>query len=251
VRRHRCECPRTGERNDCGGELVWSAPSQEFQLAAYFDPVGSGNHPITIQLPDIPALAASVGAPLPVRMESPPGSGMAFQVEDGEPTNGTLSPDFQICFFSIPLITIVATFVLSLFLPVVVFVFQLWFLLGLKFCIPPSISFGAGAKLHASIEGELGVAIGANLDILLAADISLAGFGNVGLQGQSLNPPVVANPVPVADSATDHLRNAFEQPILQSLREATATDRAEEVESISVVAGRSYVPRVERWEVGA
>jgi hypothetical protein len=244
VRRHRCECPRTGERNDCGGELVWSAPSQEFQLAAYFDPVGSGNHPITIQLPDIPALAASVGAPLPVRMVSPPGSGMAFQVEDGEPTNGRLSPGFQICFFSIPLITIIATFVLSLFLPIVVFVFQLWFLLGLRFCIPPSISFGAGAGVHLAIDGELKVAFGADLDILLAADISLAGLGNAGLA--SVNPPI-----PIPGSPTTQLVNEFETPVLQSLREATATDRTEEVESISVVAGRSYVPRVERWEVGA
>ena len=45
----------------------------------------------------------------------------------------------QICSFSIPLITIVATFVFKLFLPVVMFLFGLLFLLKLKFCIPLSV----------------------------------------------------------------------------------------------------------------
>jgi hypothetical protein len=44
----------------------------------------------------------------------------------------------ETCSFAIELITIVATFVLSLFLPIVVFAFQLWWMLLLKFCWPPT-----------------------------------------------------------------------------------------------------------------
>jgi hypothetical protein len=46
----------------------------------------------------------------------------------------------SICSFSIPLITIVALFLLNIFLPIVVFLFQLWFLLLLRFCVLPQIS---------------------------------------------------------------------------------------------------------------
>jgi hypothetical protein len=45
-----------------------------------------------------------------------------------------------ICGFAIPLITIVATFVLRLFLPIVVFLFGLWWMLRLRFCIPPVLT---------------------------------------------------------------------------------------------------------------
>lgn len=51
-----------------------------------------------------------------------------------------------ICFFSIPLITIIASFVLNLFLPIVVLLFNLWFLLALRFCIPPSFSIAGGFR---------------------------------------------------------------------------------------------------------
>ena len=40
------------------------------------------------------------------------------------------------CTFSLELFMIVSLFVFSLFLPVVVFVFQLWWLLLLRFCLP-------------------------------------------------------------------------------------------------------------------
>jgi hypothetical protein len=50
----------------------------------------------------------------------------------GQPTGATA----ETCSFSIELITIVATFVLYLFLPVVVIAFQLWWMLLLKFCWP-------------------------------------------------------------------------------------------------------------------
>ncbi len=144
-----------------------------YQLAPHFDPVGTANHPVVITLPDIPALAAMTDAKLPVQMISPPGSSMKFNAPDDgslpEPGSGEMGAGFQICYFSIPLITIIATFVLTLFLPIVVFIFNLWFLLGLKFCIPPSISFSAGASLQ--LDADLNVALQAELDVAASIDI--------------------------------------------------------------------------------
>ena len=39
-----------------------------------------------------------------------------------------------------------ALFLFLLFLPIIVFLFQLWWMLALKFCLPPSISFQALAE---------------------------------------------------------------------------------------------------------
>jgi hypothetical protein len=253
VRRHRCDCPKTGEPNDCGGELVWSEPTEVFQLAPHFDPVGTGNQPVTIQLPDIPVLAATEGARLPVAMVSPEGSSLNFSVVDGEPQPSEPG-GFQICYISIPLITIVATFVFNLFLPVVVFVFQLWFLLGLKLCIPPSISFGAGAAAHVDIQGELDIALEADLDvnvgILAGADLNLALTGEHGLQTGGdgvLDPPDLANPAFAGnDSPGFQLAQDYAPAALVELQErvtATVPDPTPE--------SPLWVPRVQRWEVGA
>lgn len=260
VRRHRCDCPRTGERNDCGGELVWSEPTEVFQFAAHFDPVGTGNLPVTIQLPDIPALAATVGARLPVAMVSPEGSSLNFSVVDGEPQESTPG-GFQICYFSIPLITIVATFVLNLFLPIVVFVFNLWFLLGLKFCIPPSISLGAGAALHADIQGKLDLEIEAAVNVDVEVDIGiLAGAAlNLSLTGdhglrmgpdgrldpEDLEDPLFAN----AASPGARLAGGYSNQALVSLQAAVNSDRSDEV--AAGLGALPWEPRVERWEVGA
>ena len=272
VRRHRCDCPRTGERNDCGGELVWSAPTAVFQLASHFDPVGTGNHPITIQMPDIPTLAASVGARLPVQMKFPSNSALNIQSgDDFKPSNPSTNAGFpQICFFSIPLITIIATFVLNLFLPIVVFLFGLWFLLGLKFCIPPSISFSAGASLHAGLEGKLGLEIQGKLDAQinasaeitgnLGADFNLATVGMLKSDGSPTltGPDGSGNYVPAADTP-GALVTAGDPPAtpgtentgVRTLQLAMTADRTAEVDAGDVTKGLAWVPRVERWEVGA
>lgn len=142
VRRHDPRCPRTTNGRDCHGEVVWSEPTERFGLAAPFDLRGTANRPVVVQLPDFKALQAEAGsAPGGVQFRSPPGSEMGM----AGPNNGSEA----ICTFSIPLITIVATFVFRLFLPVVVFLFQLWWMLLLKFCIPPEIE----------VEGELAAAL--------------------------------------------------------------------------------------------
>ena len=125
---------------------------------------------MTVQLPDLAQLHAdavrlSPGGSGGVRFQSPPGSQLSFTATDlkATATNGPgTDSGFQICSFAIPLITIVAFFVFQLFLPIVVFVFQLWFLLTLRFCIPPDVDVGGdfGAELDA-IGGGLNIDAGA------------------------------------------------------------------------------------------
>jgi len=262
VRRHRPECPRTGEPNDCGGTLFWSAPTEAFQLAPHFDPIGTGNHPITIQMPDIPALAAAP-AKLPVQMKFPIGSALNFKVEDGEATDPTTNSIPQICFFSIPLITIIATFVLNLFLPIVVFLFQLWFLLGLKFCIPPSLKLGLGvavdldvqakleldAQLDAAIDIAIEASTGADLTAALAADLNLALTGDAKAIVDEDTDTVTL--VGADDSPGVKMSEKYTNSFLAELNSSITADRTEEVESGSVIEGLVYVPRVEREAVGA
>ncbi|MBX3744513.1 MAG: hypothetical protein KF833_04325 [Verrucomicrobiae bacterium] len=176
VRRHNPKCPKRRERNDCKGELVWSLPTEPYRLAAPFDLVGTSHRPINIVLPDLPALEAQAaalapGQGAPVRMISPPDSALEMEVDPEDLSN--VSPKGKggaICSFSIPLITIVASFVFRLFLPVVVFLFGLWFLLKIKFCIPPMVSLDAG------VSADLDIAlpkIEAGIDIDIAVNASL------------------------------------------------------------------------------
>lgn len=179
VRRHKPCCPKKSGRGDCPGPLVWSEATERYQLASHFDLEGTNLKPVNIQLPDLKALEAQASA-LPfgesagVRMISPPDSAMEFEVDGIEPKNGRVE-GAAICSFAIPLITIVASFVLSLFLPIVVFVFQLWFLLLLKFCIPPSFAIDAGfvAALDADLATALDLKIEAGIDLEVDLD---AGF---------------------------------------------------------------------------
>lgn len=146
VRRHHACPPKVGKTPDCNGALTWSLATDVFRMAAPFDVVGAANRPITIRMPDLRDLAAQVasrprGKLSPVRVIQPqhlaPNS-------DGKGATGGQMGAGSTCSFSIPLITIVAMFVLSLFLPIVVFLFDLWFLLALRFCIPPSLQASAG-----------------------------------------------------------------------------------------------------------
>ncbi len=180
----------------CCGETVWSLPTEVYQLASHFDLVGTSNRPVSMQLPDLSALEAQAAALppnqlAPFRMVSPPKSNLEVTADkDGKVTSHGVSD--QTCSFSIPLITIVATFVLQLFLPVVTLLFGLFFMLKLKFCIPPSISLSGGlaADLKLALQGgldasvdaqvELGTPLGDNLDAQLRRESNL---GNAMVDG--------------------------------------------------------------------
>lgn len=217
VRRHKPCCPRRNVTPDCKGEVVWAAPTEAYRLAPPFDLVGTSNRPITIKMPDLRELAAQAasrprGRFSPVRVLQP--QHLCAKVKDGVPQ--PCDPGGEaICFFSIPLITIVALFVLNIFLPIVVFIFQLWFLLVFRFCIPPQVALGAGvdAALAAQppgvdLDADLGIEVdgvektAAQINALLNASLAvriadetgedagdiegkLAGFSNAALGGLS------------------------------------------------------------------
>lgn len=203
VRRHDPRCPKTAERGDCKGGLVWSRPTEAYQLAAAMDLDGTSNRPVTVQLPDLPALEAQAAAQPPgagvgMRMVSPEDSSLVFEADPTDPgakVSGGAG-DVSICFFSIPLITIVATFVLKLFLPIVVFAFGLWFLLKLRFCILPSFELEAGlaaaleatppgvdfdASLQLGLEGAFEASFGLEMKDELFADLDLNALGKLAL----------------------------------------------------------------------
>jgi len=168
VRRHNIGCPRKVDAvPDCEGELVWSLPTAHYQLAPQFDLEGTSNRPITIKMPNLAELAAQAvkrpfGKFSPVKFIQPQGLGPQT---DGKALLGGSMSGMQICFFSIPLITIIALFVLNIFLPIVVFVFGLWFLLAFKFCIPPSISLNAGIQAELDVVGSAGIDIDADFSV--------------------------------------------------------------------------------------
>src|SRR5260370_3351215 len=194
-------------------------------------------------MPDLPALEAqvaadpSIGRKAPVKMISPKKSNL--ETSGKIPTLTPAQPGAAICSFSIPLITIVASFVFKLFLPIVVLVFQLWWMLALKFCIPPSFALSAGvaAKLSANADADvaatfaagvkvdIGVNLGADaatsLDNVYSPGVQAAFAANLSTDfSADLPPDVPVDPAPpnavvTADlaSITAHLQFLPEAPL--------------------------------------
>ncbi len=218
------QAPPAGHEH-CPPRTWWSAESRPFRLAAFFDPDGTKNHRVRIKLPDLRALAARAGdAPAGgVAFERPPKSNLGFGPAGKIPTTGTVGGDStEICTFAIELLTIVAMFVFSLFLPVVVFAFQLWWLLALRFCWPPSATalaaldaYFAGlppnplpivdVAIKADLGGVLGLSEddGAALKASVAATVPAANVpAAAGAIGKSITgalrspPPAVPSPTP-------------------------------------------------------
>lgn len=161
------------ERADpCQEEPVWSRPSDRYLLASPMDLIGTSHRPVTVKLPDIPQLRAQMATMKPgegmgVRFASPPGS-LQFKADNLEVTEKNTSTVTSVCSFAVPLITIVAMFVFNLFLGVVMLVFGLWWMLSLRFCIPPS--FRIGVELDAELDAlpstvPLDASIDTNVDV--------------------------------------------------------------------------------------
>jgi hypothetical protein len=192
---------RTPPHQDCPPIETWTAASRPFRLAAFFDPAGNANRQVRVKLPDLQALAAHAGQPLGTIPKS------------GRKVGGDSA---EICSFAIELITIVASFVLALFLPVVVFVFQLWWMLLLKFCWPPSTQISQlvellGPPSNRSIDSladdqkrALGEAFGVSDDVTADLKTALGPLtGNAAGAGAALvtalvsdAPPATSDPVP-------------------------------------------------------
>lgn len=145
ARRHDPACPRQPGKVDCCGALTWSSPTSGYRLASAMDARGTAHRPVTIRLPSREELraGAAVGPGMGgLRIASPD-----INLDLAAGGDPAAAGSFQICSFGVPLITIVATFVLKLFLPIVTFLFGLWILLSFRLCIPPSIELDATAKV--------------------------------------------------------------------------------------------------------
>jgi hypothetical protein len=228
VRRHDPEAPKDAVGRDCCGDLTWSRPTERFQLASHFDLTGTANTPVTVQLPDIPKLKAQaaalpIGKGAAVKMVAPEGSSMRVKSQSEGSLGGA-----QICSMSIPLITIVAQFALAVFLPIVVALFQLYALLRLKFCIPPSVSLNAGElasinlalrdadsvdadpAAHAAVRLALGSSLGSDA----AADAALGEYTESAFADTIR---AIAKPTPAARAATAEIApRTFETEIAPS-----------------------------------
>ncbi|MFF7933679.1 hypothetical protein [Streptomyces sp. NPDC007940] len=127
--------------DDCPPRMWWSGPSRRYRLAAFHDPSGTKNRRVTITAPDFRAVAARAGRPAGpggVEILRPPGSQLTFDPNNGSPRNGEVGGTTpESCTYALEVFTIVAMFVFALFLPIVTFLFQLWWLLTFRFCTPP------------------------------------------------------------------------------------------------------------------
>lgn len=147
VRRRRIDCLRLPGDRACKGTLTWSGATRPFCIAQTMDLEGMANRAVTIKMPDLQSLQAQIATTGDPGRFASMGFDQPQQLlpKDGEmPSAPTQPGDGAICFFAIPLITIVALFLLNLFLPIILFIFNLWWMLALKFCIPPSIKVDAG-----------------------------------------------------------------------------------------------------------
>jgi hypothetical protein len=204
VRRHKVAHDR-GSPCRCPDRLFWSVASSPYKIASHFDLTGTSKRPVTIQLPDLDELAAQAKPVLGVAFQKPPN----YPMVGGTPASPSKLPgigNFQICSFPIVLITIVATFVFELFLPVVMIVFQLWWMLAFKFCIPPEISVGAGLNAEIALDADLTFEAGIEASVDASIDVNFPASSEPVVNAELKNnwaPIAVANlQVQVANAST-------------------------------------------------
>ena len=141
----------------CPPQTFWSDPSACYRLAPFFDPDGTKNHAVSVTMPDFRAVAARAGQPPGpggVTITSPPGSQLSFDPGGGTPSGGSVGGNVpRVCTFTLEIFMIVAFFLFSMFLPIVVLLFQLWWLLALRFCLPPAFAALALLNTHFVTKG--------------------------------------------------------------------------------------------------
>lgn len=157
----------------CPDGIFWSVPTPPYKLASHFDLTGTSHQPVTIQLPDLNTLAAQAKPALGVGLAKPPGSLVISGFDQGKPKKTSRSTTLQICFIPIPLLMIVATFLFELFLPVIMLLFQLWWMLALKLCIPPELDVAAGVSGEIAIDGNLGINASVEASIEVSVDAKI------------------------------------------------------------------------------
>ena len=175
------ECLVLQPRPNCPPVIAGvSAPTEPFRLADPMDPAGTKNRTVTITLPDLRRLAARAGekqGPGGVRIVTPPDSQLKinpFATDNTKPGSGRVGAGGAVCTFALELFFLVAFFLFLMFLPIVVLIFQLWWLLALRFCIPPRIGFDAAADFFAT--GNLGANARLRAEVNLALGSDLRGL---------------------------------------------------------------------------
>jgi hypothetical protein len=161
-------------QEDCPPQTWWSTATEPFRIADPMDPQGTAKRTIAITLPDLRRLAARAGRPMGpggLVITTPPKSQLVFNPFDTTKP-GAVGNGGSICTFAFELFFLVAFFLFIMFLPIVVFLFQLWFLLALRFCIPPSIGLTIAADFFA--QGKLLAAFRA--DATVQAKLAVAGL---------------------------------------------------------------------------
>ena len=125
----------------CPPELVWSDPSEPFGVVPWYE--HGGAPPVQVPLPsaklsDMAKLKPNVAFRVPASVQAMLGGMKVTTPMEVEPGSLNLGLDW-ICGFSIPLITLCAFIVLSIFLSLLNIIF--WWLPFIKICIPiPRVS---------------------------------------------------------------------------------------------------------------
>ncbi len=81
---------------------------------------------------------------------------------------GAIGAGGGVCTFALELFFLVAFFLFLMFLPIVVFAFQLWWMLALRFCIPPGASLSIVTQFFA--DGHVLADVKANAAVSAAFD---------------------------------------------------------------------------------
>jgi hypothetical protein len=122
--------------DECPPELIWSAPTAPFTIVPWFEP--SGAPPVRVQLPEarpesFAKLKPNVAFTVPASLQSVLAGLKVKKPLDVEKGDVNLSMDW-LCGFNIPIITLCAFIVLSIFLSLLNIIF--WWLPLVKICIP-------------------------------------------------------------------------------------------------------------------
>ena len=127
---------RVRRDDGCPPELVWSQSSAEYEIAPWFDS-GPGSMPV-VQLPDpaqgLKKFKPNVAFALPASIVDVVRDNAPDALLDGKGNKGNNLGIAWLCGFNIPLITLCAFIVLSIFLSLLNIIF--WWLPFIKICIP-------------------------------------------------------------------------------------------------------------------
>ena len=165
-------------KEHCPTEEWWNdAPSEPFRLASPTDPQGTSKRLTSITLPDLRRLAARAGQPMGpggVAVTTPPQSQLVVNPFGGTPGpgDGRVGAGGGVCTFALELFFVVAFFLFLMFLPIVVFAFQLWWMLALRFCIPPTVAMDLTVDFLADVDVDVNT--GFDFEARVQADV---GFG--------------------------------------------------------------------------